>query len=182
MNDLHHAVVVGINRYPAITDLRGARGDADHALYRTNTAARAAVEGDAAAWPGTRLYVSLAGHGTAPFGGDAALLVGRGVRTTWPEAERRSAPAVRGGPGTRGVGEHTSGSPPPAADAASRVQAYVREIAGLTGEPVGEIPRNVSRDELCRRTGLPHRPVERAVEQLRKAEPEPGRARGPGPE
>lgn len=28
MNDLHYAVVVGINRYPAIGDLQGARGDA----------------------------------------------------------------------------------------------------------------------------------------------------------
>ncbi|KUF17941.1 MULTISPECIES: caspase family protein [Streptomyces] len=120
MNDLHYAVVVGINRYPAITDLQGARGDAtrfrdwlvdpagggvpeanvalvtatehdeskadvlsavptrenvNQALYRTNTAVRAAVEGDAAAWADTRLYVFLAGHGIAPFGGDAALLM-----------------------------------------------------------------------------------------------------------
>ncbi|MVO85689.1 hypothetical protein GPA10_13215 [Streptomyces sp. p1417] len=111
----------------------------------------------------------------------AEHLVGRGVWTTWLEEERRPVSADRGGPGTWGAGEHTSGSRPPVADAASRVQAYVREIADLTGKPVGEVLRDVSRDELCRRTGLPHKPVERAIEQLRKAEaePEPGPGREP---
>lgn len=120
MNDLHHAVVVGINRYPAISDLQGARGDAgrfrdwladptggnvpegnialvtaterdereadvmsavptrenvNRALYRAHCAVRASVERDGGAWADTRLYVFLAGHGIAPFGGDAALLM-----------------------------------------------------------------------------------------------------------
>ncbi|WP_125262606.1 caspase family protein [Streptomyces alboflavus] len=119
MNDLHYAVIVGINRYPAITDLSGARGDAarfrdwlldsaggdvpegnvalvtaterdereadvmsavptrenvNRALYRTHCAVRAAVA-DGGDWADTRLYVFLAGHGIAPFGGDAALLM-----------------------------------------------------------------------------------------------------------
>jgi uncharacterized caspase-like protein len=125
MNDLHHAVVVGINRYPAIGDLQGPRGDAlrfrdwlvdptggavpeanvqlvtasdedelaadvmsavptrenvNHALYGALRAVRLAIadrpeEERYEAWRRSRLYVFLAGHGIAPFGGDAALLM-----------------------------------------------------------------------------------------------------------
>ncbi|MFD9908912.1 caspase domain-containing protein [Streptomyces sp. NPDC059063] len=119
MNDLHHAVVVGINRYPAISDLQGARGDAgrfrdwlvdpagggvpednvalvtaterdereadvmtavptrenvNRALYQAHRAVREAVAAGGT-WADTRLYLFLAGHGIAPFGGDAALLM-----------------------------------------------------------------------------------------------------------
>ncbi|GGV34808.1 caspase family protein [Streptomyces spectabilis] len=119
MNDLHYAVVVGINRYPAISDLRGARGDAgrfrdwlvdptggnvpatnialvtaterdereadvmtavptrenvNRALYLAHRAVRRAVD-EGGNWADTRLYLFLAGHGIAPFGGDAALLM-----------------------------------------------------------------------------------------------------------
>ncbi|MGH4031913.1 caspase family protein [Actinomycetota bacterium Odt1-20B] len=120
MNSLHYAVVVGINRYPAISDLRGPRGDAQRfaewlvdpaggdvpaanvtlvaateedeqvtdytcakpttanvvrALIRAHDAVRQALEERPESWAETRLYVFLAGHGIAPFGGDAALLM-----------------------------------------------------------------------------------------------------------
>ncbi|MGA4843458.1 hypothetical protein [Streptomyces sp. G45] len=95
----------------------------------------------------------------------AEHLVGRGVWTTWLEEERWPPAAVtaRGGPGAT-----AGGGRPLATDAVSRVRAYVREIAHLEGRPVGEVLRSVPRDELCRRTGLPHRPVDRAIEELRR--------------
>ncbi|WJV44375.1 hypothetical protein [Streptomyces flavofungini] len=92
----------------------------------------------------------------------AEHLVGRGVWTTWLEEDRRSATGARGGLTAPAGG-------PLADDPVSRVEAYVREIATLADKPVEEILRDVPQDELCRRTGLPHRPVERAIERLRKA-------------
>ncbi|MEW2526652.1 hypothetical protein [Streptomyces sp. NPDC047071] len=97
--------------------------------------------------------------------GVAERLVGRGVWTTWLEQDRwPGAFAARGGPVPRGVG----GARPLASDAVSRVQAYVQEIADLEGRAVADVLHTVPRDELCRRTGLPHRPVERAFEGLRE--------------
>ncbi|WP_158857561.1 hypothetical protein [Streptomyces sp. NRRL B-1347] len=96
--------------------------------------------------------------------GVAERLVGRGVWTTWLEQERwPGGLTARGGLAPRGVG----GARPLASDAVSRVQAYVQEIADLEGRAVADVLHDVSRDELCRRTGLPHRPVERAIEGLR---------------
>ncbi|GHC67467.1 hypothetical protein [Streptomyces flavofungini] len=95
----------------------------------------------------------------------AEHLVGRGVWTTWLEEERRPASGSRsvlaGGP---------TGPRPSVADPVGRVQAYVREIAHLADKPVEEVLRDVPREELCRRTGLPHRPVDRAIEGLRGVE------------
>lgn len=92
----------------------------------------------------------------------AEHLVGRGVWTTWLEEDRRPAAGAGGGLTAAAAG-------PSAADPVNRVQAYVREIATLADKPVDEVLRDVPRDELCRRTGLPHRPVERAIERLRES-------------
>ncbi|MFD0416995.1 hypothetical protein [Streptomyces sp. NPDC127108] len=92
----------------------------------------------------------------------AEHLVGRGVWTTWLEEDRRPASGARGGLTAPAAG-------PPADDPVSRVEAYVREIAALADKPVEEVLRDVPQGELCRRTGLPHRPVERAIERLREA-------------
>ncbi|MEV0439647.1 hypothetical protein AB0I46_11935 [Streptomyces spectabilis] len=94
----------------------------------------------------------------------AERLVGRGVWTTWLEQERWPGTlGPRGGPVPRG----TAGARPLASDVVGRVQAYVQEIADLEGRAVADVLHDVPRDELCRRTGLPHRPVERAIEGLR---------------
>ncbi|GGS25743.1 hypothetical protein GCM10010252_75950 [Streptomyces aureoverticillatus] len=97
----------------------------------------------------------------------AEHLVGRGVWTTWLEEERRPAAAARGGPAVLGDSARAIGPRPPVADAVSRVEAYVHEIADLAGTFVSQVLREMSRDELCRRTGLPHRPVDQAIERLR---------------
>ncbi|MFD9908911.1 hypothetical protein [Streptomyces sp. NPDC059063] len=99
----------------------------------------------------------------------AEHLVGRGVWTTWLEQERwPGAGRARGGPAPWGADDRAHGGRPLAADAVSRVQAYVHEIASLEERTVHEVLRDVPRDELCRRTGLPHKPVERAIEELRR--------------
>ncbi|MEU2560840.1 hypothetical protein ABZ626_16105 [Streptomyces longispororuber] len=103
----------------------------------------------------------------------AERLVGRGVWTTWLEREHRpDAPTARGGPLPQGP----TARRPLTADPVGRVQAYIQEIAGLEGRAVEDVLHDVSRDELCRRTGLPHRPVERAIEGLRGPDPARGRA------
>ncbi|MER5302515.1 hypothetical protein ABT039_24040 [Streptomyces lasiicapitis] len=99
----------------------------------------------------------------------AEHLVGRGVWTTWLEEDRRLAAGARGGLVLRGDDARARGPRPLAADAASRVEAYVQEIADLSGTFVGEVLRDMPRDELCRRTGLPHKPVDEAIQRLRGA-------------
>lgn len=96
----------------------------------------------------------------------AEHLVGRGVWTTWLEEDRWPAAATRGGLVRPADAARARGPRPLAADAVSRVEAYVREIADLSNTFVSEVLREMPRDELCRRTGLPHRPVERAIERL----------------
>ena len=126
MNDLHWAVIVGINRYPGISDLHGPRNDAadfvswlvdadggdvpaDHvvevrasddaaplqdpfealptqqdvnrALAKVNAEVKGAAPGPVE-WQKTRLYVFMAGHGIAPQGGKAALLMADASKDT----------------------------------------------------------------------------------------------------
>lgn len=121
MNELHYAVVVGIDRYPGISDLTGAKADAtkfaewllhpeggalprdnvqvlvkspdeeatymsletaeptqdsiDDALRNVVNAIRAHLDVDRSAWPRTRLYLYVAGHGFAPAWSEGSFLV-----------------------------------------------------------------------------------------------------------
>ncbi|MGH4031912.1 hypothetical protein ACQB60_23605 [Actinomycetota bacterium Odt1-20B] len=99
----------------------------------------------------------------------AAHLVGRGVWTTWLEQEPRRADEARGGlPGA--PPQAPAGPRPDAADPVDRVRGYVQQIAAIEGKDVDTVLRELSAKELCRRTGLPHKAVERAVAGLRAAE------------
>ncbi|MFF1695062.1 hypothetical protein ACFVXC_15725 [Streptomyces sp. NPDC058257] len=102
----------------------------------------------------------------------AEHLVGRGVWTTWLEQEQRPDAGARAlAPG--GTGGTTY---PAATDPVDRVQRYVREIVSVEGRSVDEVLSSLDREELCRRTGLPHRTVDSAIEELRRPR---GPQRGP---
>ncbi|MFF5009602.1 hypothetical protein ACFY3G_43085 [Streptomyces phaeochromogenes] len=98
----------------------------------------------------------------------AEHLVERGVWTTWLEQEARPGGALaRDARGERSRQEPGPARDTGAADPVGRVQRYVHEIATLEGTDVEAVLRSIPSGELCRRTGLPHKTVERAVEGLR---------------
>ncbi|MFG2503086.1 hypothetical protein ACGFSB_33375 [Streptomyces sp. NPDC048441] len=107
----------------------------------------------------------------------AAHLVGRGVWTTWLEQERRQG-AARGGPVPRAAGEAGDAggtrrsSRAAAADPADRVKRYVREIASVEDKSVDDVLSSMEPKDLCRRTGLPHKAVDQAIEELRSPQGE----------
>ncbi|MFD3579698.1 hypothetical protein [Streptomyces sp. NPDC058644] len=106
----------------------------------------------------------------------AEHLVGRGVWTTWLEQEPRQAVAARGGlvPPARGDAGRARRSR--AADPVGRVQRYVREVASVEDRSVGDVLSSMAPKDLSRRTGMPHKAVDKAIEELRRTEADP---RGP---
>ncbi|MEV0321426.1 hypothetical protein ACIBKX_34390 [Streptomyces sp. NPDC050658] len=98
----------------------------------------------------------------------AEHLVGRGVWTTWLEQERRPAAAARGGlapmvPGDTGGAGRSGGTAP-----VERVRQYVHDIANLEDRTVDDVLDGLDAKDLCRRTGLPHKAVDKAIEELRR--------------
>lgn len=94
----------------------------------------------------------------------AAHLVGRGVWTTWREQESLPGVAQRGG--TRRSRAAV------AADPVDRVQRYVWEIASVEDKSVDDVLNSMEPRDLCRRTGLPHKAVDQAIEELRRPQGE----------
>jgi len=126
-NPLHYALVVGINRYPGISDLNSSLRDADafydwligaggvpttnvqriqipanltfptiydarpsrdevnSALRKINAAVKAAIKPRPLDWQATRLYIYVSGHGIAPDGAEAALLMANAGPDAWGE-------------------------------------------------------------------------------------------------
>lgn len=104
----------------------------------------------------------------------AEHLVGRGVWTTWLEQEpRRPAVAARGGivPPVRGDDAAVRRSR--AADPVDRVRRYVREIAHVEEKSVDDVLSRMEPKDLSHRTGIPHKAVDQAIEELRHPRGEP---------
>ncbi|WP_409056238.1 hypothetical protein [Streptomyces sp. SYP-A7185] len=97
----------------------------------------------------------------------AEHLVGRGVWTTWLEQEPRPGAAPRGGLGRAAPGDAARAGRAKAADPVDRVQRYVREIAHVEDKSVDDVLRSMEPKDLCRRTGMPHKAVDKAIEELR---------------
>ncbi|MFH8486748.1 hypothetical protein [Streptomyces longisporoflavus] len=102
----------------------------------------------------------------------AAHLVGRGVWTTWLEQERLPEPGARSVAGRAGTdpvapGDAAGPGQSRGLDPVGRVQRYVREVASVEGRSVDDVLSSMPPKDLCRRTGLPHRAVDRAIEELR---------------
>ncbi|MEU6679926.1 hypothetical protein [Streptomyces sp. NPDC046925] len=102
----------------------------------------------------------------------AAHLVGRGVWTTWLEQERLPEAGARGAAPRTGLdpaapGDAAGAGRAKALDPVDRVQRYVREVAGVEGRSVDDVLSSMRPKDLCRRTGMPHRAVDRAIEELK---------------
>ncbi|MGW6062716.1 hypothetical protein [Streptomyces sp. NPDC055189] len=102
----------------------------------------------------------------------AGHLVGRGVWTTWLEQERLAAAGARGAAPRDGLGPAAPGDAAGARrswtlDPVDRVQRYVREVAGVEGKSVDDVLSSLAPKDLCRRTGMPHKAVDKAIEELR---------------
>jgi hypothetical protein len=125
INDLHFAVVVGINNYPGVSNLKFARRDAENfydwlitgggvppanivrvesqqeftevydalpnrtdvntALRRVNAAVAQRTKTRPLDREKTRLYLYVSGHGIAPEGSEAALLMANAAKDAWGE-------------------------------------------------------------------------------------------------
>lgn len=127
IHPLHYGLVVGINRYPAISDLnsplkdaqafyewmvgpggvpatnverveiaaetpfpsaydaRPTRTEVNGALRKLNAAVKDAVKTRPLDWENTRLYIYVSGHGIAPDGAEAALLMANAGPDAWGE-------------------------------------------------------------------------------------------------
>ncbi|MFG2651810.1 hypothetical protein [Streptomyces sp. NPDC048436] len=104
----------------------------------------------------------------------AEHLVGRGVWTTWLEQEHRPGAAPRVGPGLAAPGDAVRPGPEPsrAADSVERVRRYVGEIARVENRSVDDVLSSMEPQDLGRRTGMPHKAVDKAIEELRRPQGE----------
>ncbi|MEV2255019.1 hypothetical protein AB0I94_31330 [Streptomyces sp. NPDC050147] len=102
----------------------------------------------------------------SPAESAAGHLVGRGVWTTWLEQERRPGIAARDGLAAP-VGDVLAARWSRSVDPVDRVQRYVWEIAGVEDRSVDDVLSSMEPRDLARRTGLPHRAVDQAIEKLR---------------
>lgn len=98
----------------------------------------------------------------------AEHLVGRGVWTTWLEQEPRPGLAARGGLVPPAVRAAEAVKRAPAVDPVVRVQRYVREIASVEDKSVDDVLSSMEPGDLSRRTGLPHKAIDKAIEELRR--------------
>ncbi|MFC8128932.1 hypothetical protein [Streptomyces sp. NPDC057302] len=100
----------------------------------------------------------------------AEHMVGRGVWTTWLEQENRPGIAARGGLVPPALREAGMARRPRFAEPVDRVQRYVREIASVEDKSVDDVLRTMEPKDLSRRTGMPHRAVDRAIGELRRSQ------------
>ncbi|MGW7077969.1 hypothetical protein [Streptomyces sp. NPDC054866] len=98
----------------------------------------------------------------------AEHLVGRGVWTTWLEQEPRPVIAARGGLVAPVAGDVLAARWSRIVDPVDRVQRYVWEIASVEDKSVDDVLSSMEPKDLSRRTGLPHKAVDKAIEELRK--------------
>ncbi|UQT60094.1 hypothetical protein M4V62_36370 [Streptomyces durmitorensis] len=109
----------------------------------------------------------------------AEHMVGRGVWTTWLEQEqkqeRKHGPgiAARGGLVPPVSGPAGAARRPRGADPVERVQRYVREIASVEDKSVEDVLRSMEPKDLSRRTGMPHKAVDKAIGELRRPQGKP---------
>ncbi|MFE6164795.1 hypothetical protein ACFQ7F_38460 [Streptomyces sp. NPDC056486] len=113
----------------------------------------------------------------------AGHLVGRGVWTTWLEQERLPEAGARGAVPRDGLapaapGDATGAGRSRALDPVDRVQRYVWEVASVEGKSVDDVLSSMEPKDLCRRTGMPHKAVDKAIEELKSPQDEPGRPQG----
>lgn len=104
----------------------------------------------------------------SPAESAAGHLVGRGVWTTWLEQEPRPAVAARGGLVAPVAGDVLAARWSRIADPVDRVQRYVCEIADVEDRSVDDVLSSMEPKDLARRTGLPHKAVDQAIERLRR--------------
>lgn len=103
----------------------------------------------------------------------AEHLVGRGVWTTWVEQERgRVGARARDVLKAAGAPSYVSLKRSRETDPVDRVQRYVMDIASVEDKTVDDVLSSLEPKDLCRRTGLPHKAVDKAIEQLRHPEGE----------
>jgi hypothetical protein len=102
----------------------------------------------------------------------AEHLVGRGVWTTWLEQEPRPGVARRDGPGLPAPRDAGRPGAPRTADPVERVRRCVWEIASVEDRSVDDVLSSMGPQDLIRRTGMPHKAVDKAIEELRRPRPE----------